>query len=148
RFFHLRQHAVVDRGVVLGPTSAGRQLPARHHHDPAACCFDVLELLLVGGCDLVETRRCGRQLVGTGTAHYRPAGRPRRRTGPRDQPLSGLVVETHTALGGVHGLGYAEPVRPQVLAIPDGRVPIDRCLTAIGTHGVLDDVRGGESDTR
>src|SRR5262249_22674991 len=42
-----------------------------------------------------------------------------------DQFERGRPVDAHAALGGIHGLGDAEPERPQMAAERDGALPID-----------------------
>jgi len=45
-------------------------------------------------------------------------------------------LETHTALGGIHGLGDAKAERPEIFAVGKGCVPVE--------HGVSEGVRGGD----
>ena len=65
-----------------------------------------------------------------------------------DQLERGRPVEAHAALGGVHGLGHAEAQVPQVLAVAQRRVPVDRAVEPgiVGGARVGHHVRGREGD--
>ena len=73
---------------------------------------------------------------------------PRRIEAAADQFERCRPVDAHAALGGIHGLGDAEPERPQVPAECDGALPVDGGIepgVAIGQR-IGDDMRGGVGD--
>ena len=78
----------------------------------------------------------------------RPPHAPRLGGERRDQLARRRPVQPHAALGGVHRLGDAEPVRPQVAAEGERGVPVERRrrARAVGRERVGDDVRGGVGD--
>ena len=83
---------------------------------------------MIGGDPGLAARQIGEvQLVGAGAAGDRAADRrraPRRRL-RRDEFAGGGPVQAHAALRGVHGVGDAEPVRPQFVPVGQGGVPVD-----------------------
>ena len=137
RALELAQHGAVDLAVVVGRRGDRGQCAAGHDDDLRARALDELALVLVGGADLVERARL--RVVGRRPGREAPAALGRRAP---DQLARRGPVETHAALGGVHRLGHAEPVRPQVAAEGERRLPVDAAVLA-GGH-----VRGGEGDAR
>ena len=49
-------------------------------------------------------------------------------TGARDELERGRPVEAHAALRGVHGLRHAEAEVPEIVAVAQRRVPVDRAV--------------------
>ena len=90
--------------------------------------LDRLDLLLVGANDVVDAARRGRiEMVGAGAAGEAAVAVGLRRGGrAADQFQRVRPVEAHAALGGVHRLGDGEAEAPEVPAVGDGRVPVDR----------------------
>ena len=126
RLLQLREHVAIDARVVVRIARDSRQLTARHHHDLAAHLFDVFALLLVRGLDIAQiARRARRQVIGLRAAHDAPADRLRLRHRAADELLARLPIETHAALRGVHRLGDAEPVLPDVAPERQRALPID-----------------------
>ena len=145
------QQLAVDVQVVVGRPSAAAARWRLHISTgtaPASCTS--CELLGVRLADVVQGGRAGRQLVG-GDARARSCRRPR---GPRaadaaDQLAGRRVVQAHAALGGVHRLGHAEAVRPQVPPERQRRVPVRAPAGAPGMFsaaGSATTVRGGVRD--
>ena len=124
----LRQHAIVDLGVVVGVAADLRQRARRHQDDAAAGLFDRRDLLLIGADHVVEAFGIfHREMIGAGAGkHQRVAPRLRRPDRALDQFQRGRPVQPHAALRGVHRLGDAEAEIPDVLAKGDGPVPVDR----------------------
>ena len=148
RLAQLGENPVVDLDVVVRGARAGGERAAGHEHDPPAQPLDRRDLLLVGADHVVDGepwRR--RQVVGAGAAEDDGArARPGRFEAAADQLVRGVPVEPHAALRRVHGLGHPEPQIPQVLAIRDRAVPVDRHVQPRVDVGerVGDHVRGGE----
>ena len=125
---HLRQHAVIDPGVVVGVAAELCQRPRRHQDDASAGLFDRRDLLLIGADDVVDGLRIlHREVIGAGAGkHQRAAPRLRRPDRALDQFQRGRPVQPHAALRGVHGFGDAEAEVPDMLAEGNGAVPVDR----------------------
>ena len=123
RLLDLRQDVVVDARVVLRRFGARRERAARHEDDAAAELLDGRALFFVGGDDALERMRTHGQVVGARTARHVTAAFGDRtadeleRIGP---------IEPHAALRRVHRLGDAQPERPQVAAVGERGVPVER----------------------
>ena len=148
RHRRLRDQLVVDAQVVVVPASGPGQLPAAHEHRHRAGVEHVGQLLLVGPHSVHNGRIARRQLVGADAGQDRPADGPGLGAGPSDEFPRGRVVEPHPALSRVHRLGHPEAVPPQVMAEPQGRLPVhcgrcagDRLTERVGHH-----MRGRERD--
>ena len=65
-----------------------------------------------------------------------------------DQLLRGAPVEPHAALRGVHRLGDSQAERPDVMAIAQSRVPVERHLERRieRRERIGDDMDGGHAD--
>ncbi len=119
------EHLAVDAAVVVGGLRGAREVAARHQHDAGAGVLRVVELLLVGVDHLLERDGLVADVVGVdaddevGTHGCRFGGTA------GDQFARGEGVEPHVALRGVHGVGDAEPPRPDVVAEGEGGVPVD-----------------------
>ena len=119
------EHLAVDAAVVVGGLRGAREMAARHQHDAGAGVLRVVELLLVGVDHLLERDGLVADVVGVdaddevGTHGCRFGGTA------GDQFARGEGVEPHVALRGVHGVGDAEPPRPDVVAEGEGGVPVD-----------------------
>ena len=150
RLLHLAENAAIDLGVVVAAARRLHQRAACHQHDAPAEFFDRGALLLVGADDVVEGHVGARfEMIGAGAAADQRAGKILGGVeAPADQFERGRPVDAHAALGGVHGLGDAEPERPQVPAECDGALPVDRGIepgVAIGQR-IGDDMRGRVGD--
>ena len=102
----LRQHAVIDLGVIVGVAAEFCQRARSHQDDAAAGLFDRRDLLLIGADHVVDGFRIlHREVIGAGAGkHQRVAprlGRPHRAL---DQFQRGRPVQPHAALRGVHRL--------------------------------------------
>jgi len=106
----LPQNPVVDTHVVVGRPRNARQRAARHEDDAAAQGFDRGDLFFIRANHIVEGARVLRgEMIGPGAARdQRPGNATRRVQGPSYELERGRPVETHPALCGVHGLGYAQ----------------------------------------
>ena len=150
RLAHLFENAAINLGVIVGRLGGDDQCAARHQDDAAAAGFDRLDLFLIGADDVVDGGRRGRnELVGADAGIN---GRARHVARRFDRELDELQrvrpVEPHAALRGVHGFGDAEAERPEMAAIGDGGVPVDRGGQP-GIHigeRIGDQMRGGERD--
>ena len=144
----LGEDPVVDRDVVVRRARAGGKRATGHEDDPPAQPLDRRDLLFVGADHVVggEPRR-RRQVIGAGAAEDHGAlARPSRFEAAADQLVRGVPVEPHAALRRVHGLGHPEPQVPQVLAIRDRALPVDRDVQPridVGER-VGDHMRGGK----
>ena len=132
--------------VVVGAVRRGGQRAAGHQDHRRALALDERELLVVGAADVVERRRAG-QLVGAGAAGELAADGLGLGHRAADQLLRRRPVQAHPALRGVHRLGHAQAVRPQVAAEVQRRLPVQLRRTGRVAAGqrVGDDVRGGVS---
>ena len=125
---HLREDAAVDLGVVVGRARRLRQRAARHQHDAPAELLDRRALLLVGADDVVDgdvARRARDDRCRRRSAISAPGRSLRGVEAAADQLERGRPVEPHAALRRVHGLGDAEPERPEMAAERDGALPVD-----------------------
>ena len=147
---HLRQHAVVDLGVVVGAAAELRQRARGHQDDAAAHLLDRRDLLLIGADHVVDGSwrlrprddRCRRRRTPARCRGLRRAHRA------LDQLQRGRPVQPHAALRGVHRFGDAEAEIPDMLAEGDGAVPVDRRRQpgiVVGER-IGDDMRGRERD--
>ena len=126
-FADLRQHAVIDLGIIVGVAADLRQRARGHQDDAAARLLDRRDLLLIGADDVVEALGvlC-RQMIGAGAGkHQRIAPRLRSPHRALDQFQRGRPVQPHAALRGVHGFGHAEAEVPDMLAKRNRPVPVD-----------------------
>ena len=156
----LAQDAVVDAFVIGGRFGHPGQGAAGHHNQFAAKLFDGFHLQLVGGnhfidrFDIVQV-----QVIGAAAAGREGPGEVLLRLQrAADQFERGGPIQAHAALGGVHAFGYAQAQRPQVAAVGNRRVPIDRALQPrvyrgqrVGHHvggAVRDAVEGGARAAR
>ena len=124
----LTQYPVVDALVVGGVSGHAGQGAAGHHDQLAAQCLDGFHLLLVAADHVihclhgVEVQVIGAAAAGDQRARHVFRGVER----AADQLQRAGPVQPHAALGRVHGLGHAQAQRPQVAAVGDGGVPVDR----------------------
>ena len=131
----LAEHPVIDALVVGRRLGDAGQRPARHHDQAAAGLLDCRHLLLVGADHLVDGAHAGGvEMIGAaaredegGTAVPRLPGLAGL-AGAGDQLERGRPVEAHAALGGVHGLRHAEAEVPEIVAVAQRRVPVDRAV--------------------
>ena len=141
RLVGLLQQLAVHLQVVPGAAGAGGQRAAGHQDHLRPRRLDERGLLGVGAGDLAERvvlavgelvgPRPGGQRPGAGrTGRFGGAGR-----GPGDQLPGLLPGQPHAALRGVHRLGHAEPVRPQVIPEAHGRFPVDDGVSAAARRG-------------
>ncbi len=130
RLPQLRKHARVDFGIIVRGARRRGERPARHQYDAAAELFDRGALLLVGADHVVDADvRPRRQVIGARPAEHDGAGdRGRRRDAAPDELERRRPIEAHAALGGVHRLGHRKAQPPQMLAVRDRALPIDRRL--------------------
>ena len=125
---HLRQHAVVDLGVVIRVAADFSERPRGHQNNPPAGLFDRRDLLLIGADHVVEVFGVlRREMIGAGAGkHQRIASRLRRPDRALDQLQRSRPVQPHAALRRIHRLGHAEAEVPDVLAKGNRLVPVDR----------------------
>ena len=149
------QHAVVDALVVGRRLGDARERAAGHDDQAAAGLLDGRHLLLVAADHLVDGAHAGGiEMVGAAARDDQRRAAVARLPGlagfhrALDQLERGRPVEAHAALGGVHRLGDAHPEVPQVLAVGDGLVPIDRAVDPgiVGGARIGHHVRGREGD--
>ena len=129
------EHAVVDALVVGRRFGDARERTAGHHDQAAAGLLDRRHLLLVAADHLVDRAHAGGiEMVGAAAREDQRRAAVARLPGlagfhrAADQLERGRPVEAHAALRGVHRLGDAHPQVPEVFAIRDGLVPIDRAI--------------------
>ena len=144
----LRQHAIINLGIIVGVAAELRQRARSHQDDAAAGFFDRLDLLVVGANHIVEVPGIfHREMIGAGAGkHQRIAARLGRPHRALDQFQRGRPVQSHAALRGIHRLSHAKAEIPDVFAERNGLVPVDRRREPridvgerIGNH-----VRGGK----
>ena len=134
----------VDGAVVVGTGRRRGQRARRHQDHRRALALDERELLLVGA----RARRPATPAPGSwsvpGAARELPADGLRLGHRAADQLLRRRPVQAHPALRGVHRLGDAQPVRPQVPAEGERRLPVQlrRTGRVAARQRVGDDVRG------
>ena len=135
--------------VVIGTLGGRGEMTAGHYHGLPAVALDEIDLLVVGIHDLLRRRRALRQLVGVGTAGDVPALRLCLGHRADDQLAGGRPVETHAALGGVHGVGHRQAPRPEMAADGQGGVPVHAGFRPRGVLGerIGDDMGRGEDTT-
>ncbi len=150
RLARLAQDPVVHPLVIGGAARNARERPARHHDELAAELLDRCHLLLVAGDDLVDGLDVlDHQMIGAAARCDQGARQVARRVErAADQLQRGRPVQAHAALRRVHGLGHAQAQRPQVAAVGDRCIPVDRALQpgVDGCKRVGHDMRGGVGD--
>ena len=113
------------RGSPRGPWPSAASAREAIRIGLGARLLDEGELLLVGGAAPRRGWRGPVQLVGADAAGDAAADRLGLGGGAADQLGRARPVQAHAALGGVHRLGDAESVGPQVTAEGEGGVPVD-----------------------
>ena len=128
RLPHLRENPVIDPHIILRPRRRSRQRPARHQDDPPAEALDHLDLRLVGADHIVQRHlRPGREVIRPRAAgDQRPRPPLRRLQRASDQLPRLRPAQPHAALRGIHRLRHPEPEVPEVVAVADRRLPVDR----------------------
>ncbi len=124
---HLREHAVIDAGVILRPACDLGEGAARHEDDAAAKALDGLDLLLVGADHVVDgdVGADGQMVRARARGDDGAGARPGFGQRALDQLQRPCPVEAHAALGGVHRLGDTEAEIPEIVPEGERALPVD-----------------------
>ena len=148
---HLPEDGPIHAPVIVRGACRPCQCPTRHEDHAAAFALDVPDLLLVGPRHGLQGHASvRRQVVGARAARDPPARRPRLGQGAADQLARGRPAKPPrpAALGGIHRFGDRQPERPEVAAVGERGLPVERRLgqrIAVGQR-IGHHVRCGEGD--
>ena len=149
RLVGLGQHARVDGEIVLRTSRDARQCAACHEDNTTAELLDRVQLVEIGADDVVDRASIFRiELVGAAARIDHRATIPSGGEGAGDELASVWPIETHAALGGVHGFGDRKALVEQIGAKAESLVPIDcgRAGRIIVGQRIGDDMGRGKGD--